>query len=88
MRELFADFNSMDDDPELGRFIPLGPESRDAELRGLAEGERVLLKDPNQVQAKGYVVSRTVRGEKWWLGVLTGEIEVIYQEPTRATAGQ
>jgi hypothetical protein len=86
MRELFADFNSLDEDPELGRFITLGTESRVDELRGLEEGERVLLKEPGELQAQAYVVSQMVRGEKWWQGVLTGEIEVISQEPSRAAS--
>jgi hypothetical protein len=65
MRALFADFNRPDDDPALGRFITLGTESRVEELRGLEEGERVLLKEPGELQAQVYVVSRMVRGEKW-----------------------
>jgi hypothetical protein len=24
-----------------------------------------------------------VRGEQWWLGVITGPIEVVYREPTQ-----
>ncbi|HEY7834113.1 MAG TPA: hypothetical protein VIG30_11125 [Ktedonobacterales bacterium] len=80
MRELFADFNSLDLDPDLGRYIPLGTAERNEELRGLVDGERVLLKEPNELQAEGRVVSRVVRGEQWWLGVLTGDIQVIYQE--------
>ena len=88
MRTLFADFNSMDVDDELGRFVPLGTEDRNEELRGLVEGERVLLREPNELQAEGRVVSRVVRREKWWLGVLTGEIQMIYQESTQAAAGQ
>lgn len=86
MRALFADFNSMDEDPELGRFIALGTAREQAELRGLHEGERVLLREPNELQAEGYVVSRMVRGEQWWLGVITGAIEVIYQEPSQAAS--
>ena len=88
MRTLLADFNSMDVDDELGRFVPLGTEDRNEELRGLVEGERVLLKEPNELQSEGRIVSRVVRGEKWWLGVLTGEIQVIYQEPSQAVTGQ
>jgi hypothetical protein len=83
MRELFADFNSLDEDPELGRFITLGAESQVEELRGLEDGEHVLLQDPGELEAEAYVVSRTVRNEKWWLGILTGKIEVIAQEPVR-----
>jgi hypothetical protein len=79
MRELFADFNSLDEDPDLGRFTALGTESRNEELHGLEEGEHVLLKEPDELQAEDYVVSRMVRGERWWLGVLAGDIEVIAQ---------
>ena len=73
----------MDLDPALGRYIPLGTEGRNEELRGLEDGERVLLKDPDELQAEGRVVSRMARGEKRWLGVLTGEIQVIYQEQSQ-----
>ena len=82
MRELFGDFNALAEDSDLGRYIALGTESRNAELRGLEEGEHVLLKEPNELQAEAGIVGRMVRGERWWLGVLTGEIEVIYREPS------
>jgi hypothetical protein len=88
VRELFADFNSMDLDDELGRFVPLGTEDRNEQLRGLEKGDSVLLKEPNELQAASRVVSRMVRGEKWWLGVITGEIQVIYHERGQAVAGQ
>jgi hypothetical protein len=87
MRTLFADFNSMDEDPALGRFIALGTASEHDELRGLRDGERVLLQEPCELQAEGYVVSRMVRDQQWWLGVITGTIEVIYREP-RVTSHQ
>jgi hypothetical protein len=87
MRTFFADFNNLDEDPELGTFIALGTAREHAELRGLREGERVLLREPDELQAEGYVVSRMVCGEQWWLGVITGDIEVIYEEPSQATTG-
>jgi hypothetical protein len=49
MRTLFADFNSIDEDPELGPFIAQGTAREHEEMRGLRDGERVLLREPDEV---------------------------------------
>jgi hypothetical protein len=53
MRALSADFNSIDEDPELGPFIALGTANEHEELRDLKDSERVLLREPDKVQAEG-----------------------------------
>ena len=77
MRELFADFNSLDDDPELGRLITLGAESQTEELRGLEEGEHVLLQDPGELQSERHCGESDCAWRKVVAGVFDGEIQVI-----------
>jgi hypothetical protein len=56
-------------------------------LAGLTEGERVLLVEPNELQAAGTVHTVQVAGRRVWFAELDDPdaIQVIYPEPTGST---
>ena len=72
---------------ELGVGIFLGEEHA-LELTGLAEGERVVLIEPNELRAEATVHVVEVSGRRVWFGEIGDPeaIEVIYPDPTRHTS--
>lgn len=69
-REILADFARLEERPDLGLSVPLGREDRLPELAGLAEGERVLLVEPDNLWAEGWVKSVESGGYRYWFGIL------------------
>jgi len=72
LREIFADFARLEERPGLGLSVPLGREDRWPELARLAEGERVLLVEPDNLWAEGQVKSVESDGYRYWFGILDG----------------
>ena len=66
---------------DVGVGVFLG-EAQTPGLAELAEGERVLLVEPNELRAEGTVRKITVDGRQWWFAEISDPdaIEVIYPE--------
>ncbi len=60
-----------------GEGVYIGLEN-DPRLAALAEGERVLLLETNEVQVEAIVHKVLLNGRRVWFGEFQGEIEVIY----------
>lgn len=75
MQEIFADFARLEDWPDGGDAIPLGPLSERPDLAAL-EGQSVMLIEWGNLQAPGRIVQR----DSWWYGVLIGKIQDIHPE--------
>lgn len=69
--------------PDVGEGVFLGEERAPA-LAGLTEGERVLLVEPNELQAEATVRMIAVGGRRWWFAEIgdPDAIQVIYPDPT------
>lgn len=67
----------------IGLGVFLG-EERALELAGLSEGERVVLVEPNELQAEAIVRLVEVSGRRFWFGEIGDPeaIQVIYPERT------
>jgi hypothetical protein len=69
----------------LGEGVFIGLEN-DPRLAGLAEGERVLLLETNEVQVEAIVHKVLLNGRQVWFGEFQGEIQVIYPGDTPPAA--
>jgi hypothetical protein len=71
----------------LGVGVFLG-DMHDPALAGLVDGERVLLVEPNELQAEGTARLVELGGQRVWFGEIgdLDAIQVIYPDPTDATA--
>ncbi|HLY29733.1 MAG TPA: hypothetical protein VKQ36_01775 [Ktedonobacterales bacterium] len=86
LREVFSDFFVRHPQPDGRVRIPLGTSERVADLRGLQNGERVLLVMPGELQAEATVIGEPWHGTTYWYGVLDS-IEAIQDiTPTPADA--
>lgn len=68
--QVFADFARLEDRPGLGLSVPLGREDRAPRLAALADGEQVLLVEPDNLMAEGIAQSLMSGGYRYWYGVL------------------
>lgn len=68
---------------QLGVGVFLGEEYA-PDLAGLADGERVVLIEPNELRAEATVRLIELSGRKFWFGEIgdPAAIEVIYPDPT------
>ena len=74
--EIFADFAGMDRLPDLGTVLMLGTAKRHPEYTQLV-GKPVVFRDPNEVEADGYIMSREQYGETFFYGALMSDIRDI-----------
>jgi hypothetical protein len=84
LREVFADFNRLEDRPGIGLSVLLGPEDVDPDLMALCDGERILMVEPENLSAEGIAHSVESAGRRYWYGVLTSRSDIhnIHREAT------
>lgn len=89
MREVFADFAKVADRPGIGYSVYLGTDASLAHIApALVDGEQVLLKEPENLEANGVIVSREKQGIRQWFGIIIGAIRDIHPETLAASSGE
>ena len=73
MRELFSDFMEIERRADGTLRLPLGAEQAIPELRGLVDGEHVLLIYPENLEAEAIVTHEQQAGWTLWYAILSGE---------------
>lgn len=83
-RQVFADFNRLEERPGLGLSVLLGPDDLDPELTKLCEGEAIVLVEPESLCAPATAKSSESGGRRYWYGVLRSrnDIRNIHPEAT------
>ena len=79
--EVFADFARLEERPGLGLSVPLGREDRAPALAQLADGQRVLLVEPDNLRAEGVARHVDSGGYRYWFGVLARMADIQDIEP-------
>jgi hypothetical protein len=84
VREVFADFNRLEERPGLGLSVLLGPDDLDPELATLCDGQPIVLVEPESLRAPATARSIESGTRRYWYGVLRsrGEIQNIHPEAT------
>ena len=84
MQHIIADFGRMQPRPEIApngaNVIPLGPTERRADIQQIADNEAVILIEPENLQATGYITRRTINGVEYGYGVVTSPLQDIHPE--------
>jgi hypothetical protein len=86
-REVFADFNRLEERPGLGLSVLLGPEDLDPELTTLSEGQQIMLVEPDSLCAPAAAKSVMSGGRRYWYGVLRSRNDIRNIQP-QATANR
>lgn len=87
IREVFADFNRLEDRPGIGLSVLLGPADVDPDLEALCEGDRILMVEPESLSAEGTAHSVESGGRRYWYGVLTSRSDIRNIHPEASVQG-
>lgn len=76
LREVFADFNRLEDRPGIGLSVLLGAADVDPDLEALCEGDRIVMVEPESLCAEGTAHSVESGGRRYWYGVLASQSDI------------
>ncbi len=84
VREVFADFNRLEERSGLGVSVLLGPDDLDPELTTLSDGQPIMLIEPENLCAPATARSIMSGGRRYWYGILRSrsDIQNIHPEAT------
>ncbi len=76
VREVFADFNRLEERPGLGLSVLLGPDDLDPDLATLSDGQPIMLIEPENLRAPATARSIMSGGRRYWYGILQSRSDI------------